>query len=148
MRVVCTHGFIKYFPTRVDEVIRFKRVFNVNLTAERDYFTLSGLVGLPRHSIAGALYGSTLARETYEGVEPADVMRVNRLVYNLALSILTPMETVISVVNLPQTNNYAVSASPFLQPGVFNQLGQKIVGYMGELDIDMQRLYLYAQETV
>ncbi len=146
MIVHCRHGFFEYYPQRRTDLKRFERLQRVKLVPERDYFTFEGLAGLPRFSLQGSLYKNLPAFATYEGHDAAEVMRENGFVYHLATDLLIPKELVLSIVTIPLTQDCAIASSCFVQPGSLIQTGQRLVSYEGEIDLDVQRLYIYSME--
>lgn len=147
MKVVAKHGFVYFYPQRPDDLIRFKRTFGVTLAAENDYFTFPALVGLPRYSITGAMYGNLPALKTYEGRDAAEVMRENGFVYSLKAEALVPKQLILGAVTLSQTLNYAIAPMVFLQPGLRLSTGERLLGYNGTIDLFYQKLYLFSRET-
>jgi len=149
MIVKSINGFIKFFPEASSDLARFKRIFKIELQREFDYFTFENLLGLPRHSIAGAGYAGNIATATYEGLEASDVFLMNGLVYSLELKAIVPMLSIPNSARLVDTANYAVCPAAFLQPGTlvagsFN----RILSYTGWLSLDYARLYLMDRELV
>lgn len=149
MIVKSVNGFLKYFPQEPEELLRFKKTFGFDLIREYDYFTFENLIGLPRHSIAGVIYGGTLATKTYEGRHPSDVLKVNELVYDMELETLVPMLTLLGSVTLRETQGYATNPTPFLQPGVFvDDAGSRLLSYSGWLSMDFKKIYIFDRELV
>lgn len=152
MRVVVRHGHFAFYPLKRSDALHFQRVFKLPLFAEDDYYTLEALVGLPRWSQIGALYGGLPAVVTYEGRKPWEVMRENGFVYSLAYETLVPRLTVTDSLAIPQSRDYAVAPKPLIQPGAILTQGlfpgDRILGYQGDLDLDTQRLYIGSQETL
>jgi len=147
VKVIARHGFIEYYPQKADDLQVFRRLFDVTLVAEKNYFTFEALAELPRYSIAGALYAGLPALVTYEGRDASEVMRENNFVYSMALKTLVPTVAIVGTIELPQTQNYAMAKGPFVQPGsLLGVIGGRIVGYEGWLDLDYQKLYIYSRE--
>lgn len=147
MKVICRHGFLSYYPRADTDLRRFQRIMDVTLVAENDYFTFEGLIGLPRYSLIGALFGTIPALATFEGRNAAEVMEENGFVYMLSTDLVVPKELVLSTMNLNLSQDYAVAASAFIQPGCFLQNGMRLLSYEGQIDLDTQRLKLYSWET-
>lgn len=147
MKVICRHGHFAFYPTDRREVIRFEKVFALRLYAEDDYFTLSGLVGLPRWSQIARTYGTLPAVATYEGRNAWEVMAANEFVYSLVTGLLVPQAAIIDTVRLRQTQECALAPKPLVQPGSVLEEGGRLLGYDGDLDLTYQKLYIYSQET-
>lgn len=148
MRVVCRHGHFAFYPKDQTEVLRLKTVYDLELEAENDYFTFPGLIGLPRWSQAGLVYAAPIvASVTYEAQNPWEVMRANDVVYSLALGTLVLSASITEQVRLSQTDACAVVRKILIQPGSILPTGVPLLGYVGEMDLRLQRLYLYSQET-
>lgn len=144
--VHCRHGFFEYYPQTKRELGTFERLQGVKLKSERDYFTFEGLIGLPRYSLQGSIYGTLPALVSYEGRDAADVMRENGFVYHLETDLLLPKELVLTTVTIPKTQDCWVAPSCFVQPGAVLQNGRRLVSYEGEIDLEVQRLYIYTME--
>lgn len=145
MIVVVRHGHFALYPQTDAEVWRFIRLFKIDLEPEADYFTLPGLVGLPRWSIAGGTYGTLPAIATHEGRHASDVMRANGFVYSLAADLLVPYATITASVDLPETQNAWRAPTPLVQPGALLKDGSRLMSYRGALNMDTQRLYIYSR---
>lgn len=144
--VHCRHGFLEYYPQTKREKGIFERIQGVTLKQEKDYFTFEGLIDLPRYSLQGSLYANLPALVTYEGRDASDVMRENGFVYHLATELLIPASLVLTTVTIPKTQDCWVAPSCFVQPGAVLQNGRRLVSYEGEIDLEVQRLYLYSME--
>ncbi len=148
MRVLCRHGHFAFYPATGEDLTRFQRLFKVALVAEQDFYTFSALQGLPRWSQTLRPFGLLPATVNYEGRNAWDVMLQNSFVYSLATETLIPAATVVQIISLPETLNAYLSPKPLLQPGVRLVDGSVLLGYSGELDLKMQRLYIYARELL
>ncbi len=155
MRVVVRHGHFAFYPRDQTEILKFRRIFNTMLFAEQDYFTFIGLLNLPTWSQIGLPYGllGTPALVNYAGSHPWEVMRANRFVYAMALSLIVPAATFATFsVNLRQGNDIVLSPKSFLQPGclfaVDNIPAGVLTGYTGELDIENQKLAIASIEAI
>jgi hypothetical protein len=132
-------------------VINFTRLFKIALERESDYFTFPELVGLPRWSQIGRPYGAEDALPAvanFEGQNAWEVMQANGFVYSLATGLLVPFTAIVSQVTLRQTLDCAISPNLIVQPGSLVIGTGIIVGYHGEIDLTMQRLYIYSLETL
>lgn len=149
MRVICNHGFVKFYPQQPEDLVRFKRKLGIDLYSERDYFTFEALLDLPRFSIAAMPYEGVPAIKTFEGRDASDVMRENRLVYSMELETIIPVDAVIAVTDLAQSLNYAIISGPFLEPGArLSGTVQRVVSYNGWLSLDYQRFYVFDRELI
>lgn len=152
MRVLVRHGHFAFYPQNNSEVWHFRRLFKLELFPEQDYYTFQGLLGLPRWSQLGRLYGPLPAIKNYEGRNASEVMRENGLVYSLATGLIIPFAGVTTTVALPQSRDYAIAPKPLIQPGsiLTNTVtpGNRILGYEGHLDLEFQRLYISSMETL
>ena len=146
MIVRCRHGFLEYRPQRSTDLKRFERLQRVKLVPEKDYFTFEGLVNLPRYSLQGSPYKNLIGVVNYEGRDAAEVMRENGFVYHYATKLLILKELVLTTANIPATQDRSIAPSCFIQPGAVLQNGKRLVGYEGEIDLEVQRLYLYSME--
>lgn len=157
MKVVCRYGHVALYPSTKGDVVRFQNLFKVQLYRVDDYFTFlglttlsltAGIVGLPRWSQIGRLFGNLPALVTFEGREPWDVMKANDFVYSFVTKLLVPRASIVGTITLSQTLDCASASSPLIQPGsLIPAQGTIIVGYSGFIDMDFQKLYIYSQET-
>ena len=148
MKVICRHGHFAFYPEYKKEVSRFKTLFKVPLYAEDDYFTFESLLDLPRWSQILVPYGDLVGLVNYEARYPWQVMKQNSFVYSLALETLVPRVSITQMVSLPQTEDCIVAPKTLIQPGSIMSSGNVLLGYQGELDLNFQKLYIYAQETL
>ncbi len=147
MRVVCRFGHFALYPSDKTEVQRFMRVFGLPLYPQGDYFTFNALVGLPRWSQTALVFGTLPAVTNYEGRDAAEVMRENLFVFSLAAGLLVPMASITGTAKLNQTQDCLVAPRPLYQPGAFIEPAVRLLSYWGELDLEYQRLYIYAWEA-
>lgn len=148
MKVLCRNGHFAFYPKDRKEVLRFQTLFDLELVAEDDYYTFESLAGLPRWSQTLVPFGNLPAVATYEGRHPHEVMRANEFVYSLATSLLVPRSTISETVRLSQTQECSIAPKPLIQPGAILTTGNVLLGYVGELDLQFQRLYIYSQGTL
>lgn len=154
MRVVVRHGHFAFYPRNREEVLHFRRIFKFALVSERDYFTFSGLVGLPRWSQIGRDFCGIPAIVNYEGRDASDVFRANSFVYSMQAEIAVPAATtyVASQINFQQSRDTLLSPRPFVQPGVLLTVDRTprgmLLSYTGELDITEQRLSIDSVEVL
>lgn len=148
MKVVCRHGHYAFYPSSKEDVIHFQRLFKLEIVAEDDYFTFPALKGLPRWSQIARPYGDAVAIATCERPHAWEVMEKNNLVYSLALGILVVATTITKSVTLKQTRDCAIAPKPLVQAGSLLPTGNVLLGYRGELDLRLQRLYVYSQDTL
>ena len=148
MKVICRSGHFAFYPQSRTELLRFVRLFKLPLYQERDYFTFEALLDLPRWSQVGRPFGNIVAVETYEGQFPWEPMRENSFVYSLGTELLVPALLITEVLSLPQTLDCAVAPKPLLQPGAKLSTGEVLMGYEGNLDLEIKRLYIYSRETL
>lgn len=142
MKVVCRHGYFSFYPGTEVDVWRFMRIFKRKLISQYNYFTFESLAGLPRYSLTAQIFGNLPALVTYEGRHASEVMRENGFVYDMRTGLLSPSITITSLMKLPQSLDYAVAPSPLVQPGSIMPNGQRINSFIGELNLDQQRLYV------
>ncbi len=147
MRVVCRYGHFAFYPAAVGEVQRFMRIFDLPIYPENDYFTFEPLLALPRWSQTGLPFGGLPAITTYEARNTWEVMEQNEFVFSLGLETLVPVSTIVQAVSLSQTQDTLVAPAVLVQPGAFIEVGVRLTSYHGEIDLQYQRLYIYARET-
>ena len=148
MKVVCRHGFFKFYPRTESDLQTFMRLTGLTLVPEQDYFTFEALQGLPRYSLAAQLFGTLPATVTYEGRDASKVMRENGFVYNVTLGILVATASIFTIASLKQTTNYILVPGVLIQPGAIVSpisffSGQRVMSYSGEINLNFQRLYIF-----
>ncbi len=149
MIVKSINGFIKFYPQEPEDLVKFARLFKIDLVREYDYFTFEALAGLPRYSIAGMMFGNIIAVKTYEGRDASDVMLKNGFVYSFSLKALVPMLTLPNSVAIKESLWYGVTPAAFLQPGArVDGSTQRILSYSGWLSLDYQKLYVFDRGIV
>lgn len=82
MKVICEHGYYKFFPEGASEVVQFEDTFGRELVAVGNYYTFAKLAALENYSIEGQDYGGIPAKVNYAG-RVEDVFRENQLKYNI-----------------------------------------------------------------
>lgn len=82
MKVICNHGYYKFFTDGVNEIIAFENVIGRKLVAVGDYYTFEKLATLPDYSIQSQEYGGIPAKVNYAG-KIEDVFHENQLKYNI-----------------------------------------------------------------
>ncbi len=82
MKVICEHGYYKFFPEWAGEVVQFEDTFGRELVAVGNYYTFAKLAALENYSIEGQDYGGIPAKVNYAG-RVEDVFRENQLKYNI-----------------------------------------------------------------
>lgn len=132
MKIICRHGHFLFDETEPGEIGRFSMVYDVELEALGDLFTFPFLVDAEKFSLVGKTYLNLPATKMFEG-EPWEIMKANGLVYDLGLDLLKPVLTVVSVVELMESDFYYVSKS-LIQPGSLLKSGDRIVDYTAWFD--------------
>ena len=89
MKIVCEHGFYKFYPANRNEVYDWNTLYPDNkLYHERDYYTFDALLEAQNYSIAGLPYLAFVALATVEG-RPEDVFRANLITYDFRLDSIS-----------------------------------------------------------
>ncbi len=140
MRVLVRHGHFAFFPRGPSDIARFARIFDEELVRVGDYYTFEALSELPRYSLIANLFGNLPAITTYEGRSPWEVMRENDFVYNVALGLLVPKLSIVSVMQAPRSDSYFISPTPLIQPGTRDSSGQQVLSYDADFNQDLFQL--------
>lgn len=82
MKVICEHGYYKFFPEFANEVVLFENMTGRSLVKVGDYYTFAKLSELENYSIEGQNYGGIKAIKNYSG-KIEDVFYENQLKYNI-----------------------------------------------------------------
>lgn len=133
MRVVCNHGYFKFYPRRASDISRFVNYFQTTLEQKEDFYTFPFLKDLKNFSLMGLPYKNLPAVKTFEGT-PQDVLKENGFVYHLATKLLVPKTAVTILLSLPPTGFYYLSPTALIQPGTRNPSGNQILSYDAEYD--------------
>ena len=142
MRIVCNHGYFKFFEEKQGEIAKFNTRYGQDLKFVNDYYTFTGLSELNNYSIKGALYSNMVSTKTYAG-EPWEIMRQNGFVFNFVLGVLS---------NILITGNFfkPVNVGAFkyseglVLPGSYSYDARKVTGYTCRFDFD-SALYRYTE---
>lgn len=135
MRILCRHGHIAFYPRHASDVARFTQYFGIILERSEDFYTFPTLVDAPRFTIKGTNYLGLVATVTYEG-HPWEIMRENGLVYNVNRETLSLKGAITTQIALPLQSFCYLSQVPLVQPGSRNSLGNQILSYDGEYNVD------------
>lgn len=138
MRVLCDHGFYRFYPDDNGSLARFSHLFAIDLEKERDYYTFSYLKGLKDYSLAGSFYSTGLATKTFEGY-PWEIMRANGLVFNFSTGLLVPKIAIINSEKLIPANQFFLCGSRLLQAGSRDQSANQILSYDSDFDFDINK---------
>ena len=85
MKIVCEHGFYKFYPSSRSEVYDWNTLFPDNkIFHERDYYTFEALLEAPDYSIAGLPFMGIVALATVEG-RIEDIFRENGFCYDFLI---------------------------------------------------------------
>lgn len=133
MRVLCRHGHFAFYPRYAGDIARFTKYYDITLQRDGDFFTFPPLVKAPRYSIALTPYINIPAVKTFEGQAPWEVFRENGFVYHMQTGLIIPKLSVITLVDLPQSNYcYMLPPNKLLQPGTYLYTGQQVLSYDAE----------------
>jgi hypothetical protein len=127
LKIRCLHGFFIFEESTAGEISRFMSLFNLNIQAEKNYFTFESLLDAPTYSIAGGTYLGADAIKTFEG-SPWEVMRENNLVYDFTKDEVVPLTTITQRVQIQRAANYFLSSGLIL-PGSLNDGGSRVKDY-------------------
>jgi hypothetical protein len=127
MKILCLHGYFKFFPESAGQLARFQDLFEAELARNGDHFTFADLVDAPSHSIAGGTFLDADTSETFEG-DPWEVMRANRLVYDFRSGEVVSLDDIDSSVSLDPAGPYFVAPGMIL-PGSVNEDGSRVTDY-------------------
>lgn len=135
MRVLCRHGHLAFFPKRPSEAARICQYYGIELVRSDEFYTFPLLAEAKSFSLAGLDYLGIPAIKTYAGY-PWEVMRENGFVYDVNKEALVPKASIVSIGG-PELSGFCyVWDSAILQPGVRNALGNQILSYDGELNVE------------
>lgn len=127
MKIRCQHGFFSFEEMASGEISRFISLFELDLVAEKNYFTFETLKNAPRYSLAGGTYLGAPALFTFEG-EPWEVMRKNSLVYDFINNEVVPIASITQRVTIDLGVNYFLSNGLIL-PGSITKDGLRVKDY-------------------
>ena len=128
MKIICEHGYYKFFPEIANEIAIFENVFNRKLVAVGDYYTFAKLAELQNYSIEGQDYGGIPAKVNYAG-RIEDVFYQNQLKYNIEDDTIESNDKLAIVGE--RTDNYSWVVTGI--PQAYGQLSDKTVisGFQG-----------------
>ena len=127
MKLTCTHGYFKFEEMQSGQLSHFLSLYDFEIVRAGDHFTFEALKDAPDYSIEGGTFLGAPTLFTFEGM-PWDVMRVNRLVYDLSLGIVVPIDTITKSIQLASAGYYTVTTG-MIQPGSVMEDGSRITDY-------------------
>ena len=132
MKIICEHGYYKFFPEIANEIAIFENVFNRKLVAVGDYYTFAKLAELQNYSIEGQDYGGIPAKVNYAG-RIEDVFYQNQLKYNIEDDTIESNDKLAIVGE--RTDNYSWVVTGI--PQAYGQLSDKTVisGFQGFVNV-------------
>lgn len=132
MKVICEHGYYKFFPETTNEIAIFESVFKRKLISVGDYYTFETLSGLCDYSIECQDYGGIPAKVNYAG-RVEDVFYQNQLKYNIEDDTIESNDNLTIVGE--RTDNYSWVVTGI--PQAYAQLSDKtvITGFQGFVNV-------------
>ena len=132
MKVICEHGYYKFFPEYANEVAIFENITGRELVAVGNYYTFAKLAILPDYSIEGQDYGGIIAKKNYAG-RVEDVFFENELKYNVQDDTIELNDNLTIVGE--KVDNYAWIVTGI--PQAYAQLNDKtvITGFQGFVNV-------------
>lgn len=132
MKVICEHGYYKFFPEWAGEVAQFENTFGRELVAVGDYYTFAKLAELDNYSIQGQDYGGFPAKVNYAG-RIEDVFHENQLKYNIQDDTIESSDMLTIVGEKVDNFNWVVTGIP----QAYAQLQDKTVisGFQGFVNV-------------
>lgn len=118
---------------------RFVSIFGLALARSGDHFTFAGLVDAPNFSLPGGTFLGVPTTVVYEG-EPWEVMRENRLVYDVNLGKVVPLDSITQRAVLTTSGNIRL-AGGMIQPGSVMDDGSRVTDYAAFYNADRGFLY-------
>lgn len=144
MKFACEHGFYTFEPESMDDQAYFEANTGYRLTRYGGGLTFPFLAQLPDYSIKGQPYGNLTATVNYAG-HPADVLRANGFVFDLAARKLVALESVLQSVKLYEQQNGAYIALELPQAGArYNQA--RLLSFAGVARFGNQQFILRTYE--
>ena len=140
MKVVCRHGHFAFYPSRIEDVARFSRYFDLQLFPENDYYTFEFLLNAPRTSLKTYSWLGLPASVNFEGRNPWEVMKQNNFVYHLEFKQIVLKNSILVTTELARSTFYYLTRTSLIQPGSRVSTGQQILSYEGDFDLDLKTL--------
>lgn len=142
MRILCRHGHFAFYPKNENEIYRFENLFDEEIVRVDDFYTFDFLSEAPDYSLIGKNYLGLPAVAGFEG-NPWDVMEANGFVYNVALGLVVPKTTILTVVSIDISESFYTTENPFIQPGSLNVDGSRILSYDANYSVDTSQLRIF-----
>lgn len=132
MKVICEHGYYKFFPEIANEVAIFESVTKRELVAVGDYYTFAKLAVLPNYSIEGQDFGGIKAKKNFAG-RIEDVFYENELKYNVEDDTIETNDNLAIVGERIDNYSWVVTGIP----QAYGQLSDKTVisGFQGFVNV-------------
>lgn len=138
MKIICDHGFYKFYPEKQEDLFLFTNYLGIELRKKDDYYTYPLLAELPNFSIRPNLYGLAPSIKTFEG-SPSQIMKENNLVYNLATGTLVTVESILYSGQLKSLGRKWISERAMIQAGMIIGSG-RIKTFDGVFDFDLRKI--------
>jgi len=139
IRIICNHGFYRFFPQHADEIALFNSYFDSSLALSKDFYTFPELKEFPEYSLAGLPLGVIPAVKSCEG-RPWEILKSNGMVYNIGASAITLKEAITFVTKLELSGYYFLTQQPMIQAGALLTNGQRVLSFDAYLDLSFKRL--------
>lgn len=131
MRVICEHGYYKFYPRNEIEVSKLCQFYGVELFRKDDYYTFEALLDLPSFSLKGHDFGNLIALENFEGA-PWEVMRANGFVYSLSAKALVLASSITLAFESVLSEFFSIVDTPLIQSGAVTSLGSRVLSFDAE----------------
>ena len=132
MKIICEHGYYKFYPETPNDLIIFSDTYGVDLVKVGDFYTYPELATLPDYSIKNQGLGGFPAILNYAG-KPWDVFRENKLNYDAENGKITKNNPAGQVGENPTNYVWVVVGIP----PAFSELSDKTIisGFEGWVNV-------------
>ena len=127
MKLKCLHGYFLFEETSAGQLSDFVSLTGFDLVPKGNKYTFADLEEAPEYSITAKPFLDFPAIATYEG-EPWEVFEANGVVYNFALGLVVPIQSVIQRANVELAGNRYISSGLIL-PGSLTLKGERVKNY-------------------
>ncbi len=144
MKIICDHGYYKFFTTAPGELYRFKAAFGAELVGKGDYFTFPELAALEPFTLEGQDYGGLSAKASI-CADFGEVFKANGFVFDLQTKKLRPVSEIKNILNFAESWSGTLNLAALPQAGGFYN-GKRLLSFTGVLDKFFKICEIWGQE--
>jgi hypothetical protein len=143
MKIICLHGYYKFYEESVGEIAKYNGTYGKDLTAHEDFFTFPNLIDIPEYSIKGKAFSNTIATANFYG-KLWELFEANGFAYDFVNELIANINTLGQYFKKYQSTYGFWFSTGLILPGSFSDDGIIIKGYHCTFDFS-SLLYKYTE---